>query len=68
MPLFHVNKNAPAGGEHEVHENGCAHQPLPENRLSLGTHATCKGAVQEAKKTYPNSDGCAYCCPACHTR
>jgi len=67
MPYFHVNKNAQANGDHEVHENGCGHQPNVENRLALGLHATCRGAVQEAKRTYAQSNGCYYCCPDCNT-
>ena len=67
MPYFHVNHNAQSNGDHEVHENGCSYQPNLENRLRLGEHATCFGAVREAKRTYPQSDGCYYCCNACHT-
>jgi hypothetical protein len=67
MPYFHVNKNAQSNGDHEVHENGCGHQPYSENRLGLGWHASCTGAVTEAKKTYRQSNGCYYCCNACHT-
>ena len=68
MAYFHVNKNAQASGDHEVHENGCSYQPNLENRLALGSHVTCRGAVQEAKRTYAQADGCYYCCNACHTR
>jgi hypothetical protein len=67
MPNYHVNKNAQSNGDHEVHESGCAHSPDVANRLQLGVHATCHGAVQEAKKTYSKSNGCYYCCNACHT-
>lgn len=67
MPYFHVNKNSQANRDHEVHQNGCGHQPDLANRLALGLHATCRGAVQEAKMTYRQSNGCYYCCRECHT-
>lgn len=67
MPFYHVNRNAQSNGDHEVHENGCGHQPNAENRLTLGYHPDCRGAVEAAKKTYPQSDGCYHCCKPCHT-
>lgn len=67
MPYYHVNRNAQANGDHEVHENGCGHQPLPQNRMDLGYHSDCHGAVREAKRTYSAANGCYYCCNACHT-
>lgn len=67
MSYYHVNKNAQTNGDHEVHQNGCSHQPNAENRLALGSFVSCYGAVQEAKKTYRQSNGCYYCCNACHT-
>jgi len=70
MNQFCVNKNAQAGGEHEVHNvtSLCPYLPDPLNRLDLGMHQNCSTAVSKAKRTYPNSDGCYYCARACHTR
>lgn len=71
MPNYCVNKNPqPDSGDHEVHDvasiKGCL--PLEVNRISLGYHASCVGAVIQAKQFhYSNSDGCARCSPACHT-
>jgi hypothetical protein len=68
MPFYCVNTNAQSNGDHEVHDVGtCTHLPLPVHRLDLGYHADCHGAVREAKKTYSQSNGCAYCSPACNT-
>ncbi len=68
MPWYCVNKNAQSNGDHEVHDTGSCHNlPLPENQLSLGYHSDCHSAVREAKKTYPQSNGCAFCSPACNT-
>jgi hypothetical protein len=66
MANYYVNKNAQSTGEHEVHKAGCSY--MPSNRLYLGDFSSCAPAVRKAKETYPNSDGCAYCCKACHTR
>ena len=69
MAQYCVNKNAQSTGEHEVHNLAtCSVLPDPSNRLALGEHASCVSAVATAKQVYPNSDGCAICSPACHTR
>ncbi len=68
MPKFCVNKNAQENGDHEVHVEGAgACMPDPENQLDLGIHASCHTAVAKAKETYSQSNGCAFCCPACNT-
>lgn len=68
MSYFYVNKNAQSNGDHEVHEKDVCPTPADvSNRKDLGWHSDCKDAVVEAKKTYSQSNGCANCCPACHT-
>lgn len=69
MPYFYVNTNAQYDtGDHEVHEKDmCPTPPKPENRHDLGWHTSCHGAVAAAKATHPTADGCAHCCPDCHT-
>lgn len=67
MAYHYVNKNAQANGDHEVHVSGCSFMPLQENRIYLGDFASCGPAVTEAKKHYAQSNGCYYCCNACHT-
>lgn len=68
MARYYVNKNAQANGDHEVHTAGCSFMPLPENRIYLGDFDSCHPAVREAKKHYRQSNGCYYCCNACHTQ
>jgi len=70
MPNFCVNKNAQSTGEREVHnlDANCSYLPDFKNRLALGAFSTCKGALTEARKTYNDVDGCAYCAPTCHTK
>jgi hypothetical protein len=69
MADYCVNKNAQSNGDHEVHnlDANCSYLPDSSNRLALGNHANCTTAVQKAKQTYPQSNGCAYCAAACHT-
>lgn len=68
MPYYCVNMNAQPNGDHEVHDTGtCTRLPFPSNQLNLGFHTNCFSAVQQAKRTYSTANGCAYCCPACHT-
>lgn len=71
MSRFIVNRNAQPNGDHEVHNAtlGCGHMPLPANQIDLGEHASCAGAVSQARRTWANNriNGCYYCCNACHT-
>lgn len=67
MARYYVNKNAQRNGDHEVHKSGCSYMPDTENRLYLGDFDNCKDAIKEAKKTYPKSNGCYYCCNEYHT-
>ena len=68
MEFYYVNKNAQPNGDHEVHVSNCSYLPSFENRMYLGLFSFCSEAVREAKKTYPQADGCYYCCRACNTR
>jgi len=69
MSQFCVNQNTDREGNHEVHNisKGCKTMPNLENQLGLGEFPSCHGAVEKAKKTFPKADGCANCCPDCHT-
>jgi hypothetical protein len=70
MPNYIVNHNAQGNGDHEVHDKtaGCIFMPAINNQKDLGWHSNCSSAVKEAKKTYWQSNGCYYCCNACHTK
>jgi hypothetical protein len=70
MPTYCVNTVAqPYSRDHEVHnlDSGCSYLPAPANRLALGWQPGCRDAVAKAKQTYSDVNGCAYCCPECHT-
>jgi len=67
MNRYYVNRNAQPNGDHEVHTTGCSHPAAEHNRVSLGLHAHCRHAVAESRKHYSKTNGCLYCCPACHT-
>lgn len=67
MKKYYVNKNAQANGDHEVHTDGCDYLPEVYNRIDLGNHTNCVTAVVKAKEHYAKSNGCYYCCNACHT-
>jgi hypothetical protein len=67
MASYYVNKNAQSNGDHEVHTGSCSYLPATQNRQYLGEFSSCGPAVAEAKKYYKQSNGCYYCCNACHT-
>ena len=70
MSRFCVNRNSQSTGEHEVHnlDANCPHLPQPSNRVALGEHSNCRGALAAARKHYANVDGCAFCAPSCHSK
>ena len=67
MAKYYVNQNAQYNGDHEVHKLGCDHFPEPENCKYVGDFTHCRDAVKAAKDIYPQSNGCYYCAPHCHT-
>ena len=67
MTRYYVNMNAQDNGDHEVHTSDCSYLPDPSNRQDLGLFSNCRDAVQQAKKYYPQSNGCFYCSLPCHT-
>jgi hypothetical protein len=70
MPSYCVNKVAQSGsGEHEVHDLASPYSclPAPENRLPLGYHTNCRGAVEAAKAFYDDVNSCFWCARECHT-
>jgi hypothetical protein len=66
MARYYVNNNAQSNGDHEVHREGCTY--MPASKIDLGLHDACKTAVAEAKRYYPQSNGCYYCSRECHTQ
>jgi hypothetical protein len=69
MPEFYVNRNAQITGEHEVHQkDACPYPPDLANRVGVGWHASCHGAILAATSIYSSVDGCYWCCNTCHRR
>lgn len=69
MPNYCVSVGANAHGDHEVHDmarGACANLPEAINRKLLGWHPDCHAAIEEAKKIYPQCNGCYYCCGQCN--
>ena len=70
MPTYIVNKNTDDKNRHEVHEIGptkCRRLPAEHNRVSVGWHSDCHGALKAAEDLgYKPADGCAHCSPDCH--
>jgi len=67
MDLYYVNINPQENGDHEVHTSLCECLPNFINRKYLGVFRNCKSAVDQAKKTYAQSNGCISCSIDCHT-
>ena len=65
MPTYYVTTTRAKGG-HDVHKMGCGFMPKEENRSRLGVFSRCHEAVDEARKRYPEADGCYYCARDCY--
>ncbi len=68
MDLYYVNINPQKNGHHEVHTSVCQYLPNFINRKYLGLFDNCQLAIAQAKKTYPQSNGCKTCSIDCQTR
>ena len=60
---YYVNRHQQVGSgfNHEVHKEGCAW--MPSDAKYLGEFDSSEDALQAAKRTYPDADGCIHCCP-----
>jgi len=67
MASYYVNDNEQSNGDHEVHVSTCSWFSFINSKTYLGEFYTCAPAVTKAKTIYSQSNGCAYCCPSCHT-
>jgi hypothetical protein len=67
LPHYCVNIRPQSNGDHEVHLRACVRLPYVWDRMALGWHSHCRGAVRQARLTYPTAIGCAHCSPACRT-
>ena len=65
MKSYFVSNLPDPNGEHEVHMESCI--LLGENNRNLGIQINCEHALLAAKKYYPLSNGCSFCCTTCHT-
>ncbi len=68
MDTYIANTQAQFNGDHEVHKSTCTYLPAPIHRRTLGRFATDRAALEAARRIYPRADGCAFCCPAIHSR
>lgn len=66
MQHYYVNTQE-SNGDHIVHVPRCTHLPEPDHRIYLGTFSDCRDALSAAKAHFKNSNGCYWCCSACHT-
>ena len=62
---YYVNKRRQTGSgkKNEVHRDGCPCMPASYYAEYLGEFDSSEDALRKAKKTYPDADGCAFCCP-----
>lgn len=65
-------QNASSGSDYELHNaDTCEHIPAAHHRFTLGHFNNCQLAMEAAARQFPDwaekIDGCAWCCPKCHT-
>ncbi len=67
MKNYFVNQNAQENGDHEVHTSSCSYLPKSENLIPLGKHSNCFDAIKKSRQYFSQTNGCYFCCNACHT-
>ena len=67
MDIFYINLKPQENGDNEMHRSGCKHLANNTNRYYVGLFGTCNEAIKEAKKAFPQSNGCIHCCKSCHS-
>ncbi|MDT0641645.1 MULTISPECIES: hypothetical protein [Autumnicola] len=67
MERYYLNTQPQPNGDREVHKESCRYAPGVSNRKDLGFHANCESAVDKAKQSYNQVNGCIHCSPRCHT-
>ncbi|HWL17560.1 MAG TPA: hypothetical protein VNR00_18265 [Opitutus sp.] len=68
MDPYYVSKTAQFNGDHEVHKHGCQFMPEPHDRIYLGEFYSCHEAMKDARRHFPQVNGCYFCVRECHTR
>jgi len=66
MDKYFVEKQKQPNGDNLVHKENCPNMPEDANRRFLGIFNKCRDAITEAKREYPQSNGCNECIPECH--
>lgn len=66
---YYLNSNPQRTGEHELHKEGCKYLALANRVIYIGDFLNCRSAIISARSIYSTLriDGCAFCCPECHT-
>lgn len=64
MSIYYVNNNAQSNGDHKVHTTSCVYFPV--DKKCFGSFLNCQDAIQEAKQTYSQSNGCFWCSKKYH--
>ena len=67
MALYYVSINPQPNGDNEVHKATCILMPNGENVQCLGLFENCFDAVLEAKRYFPQANGCYICSNECYT-
>lgn len=60
---YYVNTKVKLSRVYLLHTAQCPLLPPLEERLFLGTFYAPRDALKQAKKYYPQTEGCEICCP-----
>lgn len=61
--FYYVNTKAGSSGIYRVHCAHCPSLPSLNERFFLGTFYAPLDAIKQARKYYPQAEGCKNCCP-----
>ena len=66
MKRYYLDLIPKTNQDHELHNEFCIYMPVIINAQYIGDFSDDKKALEEALKSYPNANGCKYCCSSSH--
>jgi hypothetical protein len=64
---YYINVQTQPNGDLEVHTERCGYLKGIHRKKELGLFPQGTEAVKEARKSFPNANGCYFCCKEAHT-
>ena len=65
---YYLSKIEQKNGDREVHTSTCVFLPKEMHRVDLGEYFDCNTAIEKARQTAKEANGCYFCARLCHEK